>query len=95
MSHCGLFSDLCLFGTKRQIDTDEKDEQDKKDEKGEKDEKDEKKEKDKKAEKDHLTWLNELNRPQIDPSQPPMTAGQGGDRSSQLLIYCSRWFIDL
>ena len=39
MSHCGLFSDLCLFGTKRQIDTDEKDEQDKKDEKGEKDEK--------------------------------------------------------
>ena len=30
MSHCGLFSDLCLFGTQRQIDTDEKDEQDKK-----------------------------------------------------------------
>ena len=45
MSHCGLFSDLCLFGTKRQIDTDEKDEQDKIDEKGEKGKKDEKDEK--------------------------------------------------
>ena len=45
MSHCGLFSDLWLFGTKRQIDTDEKDEQDKIDEKGEKGKKDEKDEK--------------------------------------------------
>ena len=37
----------------------------------------------KKRQRDHLTWLNELNRAQIDPSQCPMTkgggtAGQGG-----------------
>ena len=36
-----------------------------------------------KRQRDHLTWLNELNRAQIDPSQCPMTkgggtAGQGG-----------------
>ena len=30
-----------------------------------------------KRQKDHLTWLDELNRPHIDPSQPPMQCPAG------------------
>ena len=51
---------------------------------------------------DHLTtWLNELNMPQIDPSQQrgggqwARRGRRGGDRSSRLLIYWYRWLVNM